>query len=159
MTSRNLKRDLTIFTIMKKDVIIAITVGFALGAATALLAVNFPTLVNTIKNQQVVNIPSITPLPSPLLKELTLKLNIEKPENESVVSTKNITISGKAEPSNVVYAVSDIDSNITEVSQNGIFSISLNISEGVNNIYVTADNEKGEDETKILTVFYTPEKL
>lgn len=142
---------------MKKDVIIASLVGFALGSISALLVVNLPSLLKRSSQSQVTTA-NITPTIASLSKTIPL-LTIESPIDESIFPSKNIEISGKTTPGTILVLDADLENNVQVASNSGSFSFPTTLKEGANVIVVTAYNENGEGETKTLTVFYTSEKL
>jgi hypothetical protein len=144
---------------MKKDIIIAIIIGFFIGSIAALFAVNLPSIIKRSKTPPASLNKDINPvISSAQITAIPVTLDISEPADESLVTSKNIKINGKTQPNNIVSAISDADSDVIQ-SENGTFSLSLDLREGGNNIYLTSTNENGDEETKILTVFYTTEKL
>jgi hypothetical protein len=80
-----------------------------------------------------------------------LSLNITQPQDESVVRTNPVTISGTAS------AGSDITVNGLSVSLDGTrFSAILELEPGPNTIEVYARNTAGKQVSRYLTVVYVP---
>lgn len=146
---------------MKKDVIIAIVVGFGIGAVAAFAAVNIPSLIKkgTAIPTGTIDSANISISPSVQISSIPVTLEVTTPADETIMTSKNLKISGKTQNNNLVYAISDSDSAVTEADKNGAFGLTLTLSEGGNNIYLTSQNENGDEETKIMTVYFAPEKL
>jgi phenylacetate-coenzyme A ligase PaaK-like adenylate-forming protein len=53
---------------------------------------------------------------------------------------------------------SEDDTSIVEASGSGLFSQKLSLNEGANKFIITSYSEKGDSTSKVLTVFYVPEK-
>ena len=142
---------------MKKDITIAVVFGFILGVITAIIVVNLPSVIKKSPSSEIAQI-SPTLIPSPVVQKV-VNLSIEQPVDETIVSTKNIKISGKTGVGNTIVLESDLDIDTKESSTDGSFSFPVTLTEGGNTLLITSYNEKGNSETKILTVFYTSEKL
>jgi hypothetical protein len=144
---------------MKKDVTIAIIVGFAIGAIAALAIVHLPSLLKKPNSQiaQLAQKTSVTP--SPQISGPPLSLEISEPKNEEITSTSKTTIKGKTQPSNTVVLDSDIDNIVAAASADGSFSFPVTLSEGGNQFMITSYNDKAEAESKTITILYTTEKL
>ena len=142
---------------MKRDVVIAVVIGFIVGAGSAVFIVNLPSLIKRgIPSQITINNP--TPSPAQMTRNPYL-LEITSPQNEDLASSKNITLSGKTNPGATLVLDTEQDNYVKEASSDGNFSFALNLHEGTNKLFITAYNEIGETETKTITVYYTVEKL
>ncbi|MDE2025308.1 MAG: hypothetical protein KGJ07_02340 [Patescibacteria group bacterium] len=86
-----------------------------------------------------------TPLPG-------VQLTIDQPADESVVSTRTITISGKTIPQATIVVNTDTDDEVVTPTQDGSYSLTLTIENGENAISVTAIDPTGNETTKIVTV-------
>ncbi len=142
---------------MKRDIIIAVIIGFIAGSIIAITAVNLPNLIQNTK----VKFNSggiITPVPSPKLPEI-INLEITSPKDQFLSPNKTVEIQGKSKPGSTILLSSDTDNKIKEASGDGIFADKLDLTEGINNIQITALDENGEYITKELTVYYTSEQL
>lgn len=144
---------------MKKDVILAIGIGFLSGAFIALLAVNLPRILKQASKPKIETIaPPLTPVPTQTVS-LPINLEITNPTDESIVGSETIKITGKTAAKSTLVVDTEFDTKITESSSDGTFSLPITLKEGGNNVTTTAYNEKGEETTKTLSVFYTKEKL
>lgn len=143
---------------MKKDLAIAISGGFLLGALVAISVVTLPSLMKKKSSAQNETITNSIVTPSQQ-QEHALSLEITEPTDEAIATSKEVKISGKTQKSNTVVLSTDLENIITEASADGNFSLDLRLVEGQNTLYITSYNENGNIETKSLTVFYTGEKL
>jgi len=144
---------------MKKDVVVAVLVGFILGAGVAVAFVNLPKLMK--KGAQLTqDVPKskITPTISTTITPSTT-LEVTEPTDESIASKSSVNIIGKTRANNTLVAVSDLDGVIKTASEDGSFSLPFKLTEGGNKIYIASYDKNGVAETKILTVFYTTEEL
>lgn len=143
---------------MKKDFLIAIGIGFVSGAIFALFAVNLPRIIRQTSKPNFETTSSLTPIPTQLIN-LPINLEVVEPKDESISELENIKLSGKTAAKSTMVIDTDFDTKITEASSDGTFSLPLTLKEGGNNISITAYDEKGNEISTILTVFYTKEKL
>ena len=144
---------------MKKDVTLAVIVGFVIGAIAAFVIVNLPSLMK--KGSTKTTIPATNLTPSPVARITTAPegFTIQEPKDESIASEKSITIKGKAQPASIIVVDTSIDSIAKAAASDGTFEVPITIGEGGNQISITEYTEKGEGETKTITIFYTTEKI
>jgi hypothetical protein len=87
----------------------------------------------------------------------TIFLNITQPEDESIVDTPQIVVSGVTEPAAVVSISGNSGEPVlAEVDAEGKFSIIVTLQEGLNSIEVVVSNSEGNQNSQILTITYTP---
>lgn len=89
--------------------------------------------------------------PTPADGESVL-LAIESPADESVTTSRIVTVSGKTDPTATVMVTTDTQDNIVNPSGNGAFSLSLTLPVGENRVFVTAIMPDGQENQKQLTV-------
>lgn len=142
---------------MKKDVLIAVGVGFILGTVVALAATNLPQIIKSIK------VPTVKQAPSPTPEITTAVQNpqfsVDAPTDESIAETKTIDVSGHAKSGQTILMETENDQKVIESDNSGSFATKLNLVEGVNTIYFTVYDEEGSATTKAINVYYTSEKL
>jgi len=143
---------------VKKEVFSALLVGFFIGSTIAIFAVKLPNWLSQ-KTSTKKTIPASTPVPSSIINLSKSALVINKPEDQSIFSQPFITLEGNSKENSLIIIESEKESLIAEADKNGSFSAKLNLIEGGNPIYITSEDNSSEPETKILTIFYTPEKL
>ncbi len=91
-----------------------------------------------------------TPTPQP-----GILLTIDQPADESVVSDKTITISGKTVPDATIIVNTGTDDEVVNPSGQGNYSVTLTLDSGENKIVVTAIDSSGNETTKTITVTYS----
>lgn len=143
---------------MKKDLAIAISGGFLIGALVAVSVVTLPSFMKKKSSTQNEPITNIIVTPSQK-QEHALFLEITDPFDESIATSQEIKVSGKSQKSNTIVLDTDLGNTVTEAADDGSFSLTTRLVEGQNTLYITSYNENGDTETKSLTVFYTGEKL
>ena len=137
---------------MRKEVIIAVALGGALGLVIAFgiwranLALT-PSKATTETSSVSADIAS----PSPTLGTLI----VNAPEDESLVNTASVTVSGRAEPNSTVVITSPTDEASVLADNQGNFSSSIKLDSGANAILVTAVNDRDEEQSQQLTVTYS----
>lgn len=144
---------------MRKEVLIAIILGFGLG-----LVITFGiwTANKTLKQKELAPAQdsqdqeetSATQTANPTPANL-LSLAIISPENESLQDKEKIALSGITAPQAIVAVISENDDLIIEADETGRFDSEITLDAGTNEITVTATNESGEETTKIIDVVYS----
>lgn len=144
--------------IMKKEIIVAIIIGFFIGAAAAWSMTHLPKLLNGIKIQ------TSTKPPSPAISQIqntsiSPDIKIDSPKDESVSDSKSIDVTGSIARGNTIL-IESLDNQITtQASDSGSFSSKVSLREGANTIYLTVYDQSGNSNTKSLNIYYTTEKL
>lgn len=143
---------------MKRDVIIALVAGILIGGISALTIINLPSFLRSGSKPQEVNLTQ----PSPSITQniiIQTDLEISKPQDGSISDTKNIDLTGQTLSGSMVIIDTDKDSSILIAGKDGSFRSPITLGEGVNTVYVTAYDSKGDSRIKTINVYYTPEKL
>lgn len=153
---------LAILAPMKKEVFLAIAIGFALG-----LVITFGIWT---ANKSLKNLPSgdkptptpptidATPIPSPSSSPTSAQnsaLTILSPADEALVNANKVTVTGKASPDATVSVQGEDGSQIVLADSKGDFSVSVNLVAGYNLIRVTAYDKSGNMTENSLTVTYS----
>jgi len=151
---------------MKKEVFLAITIGFILG-----LIITFGIYT---ANQSLKNIPSgsqpsptsepaqadaATATPAPTLKPGDFSLTITEPVDEALLTQNSVTLKGKTAASAVVSILSETGQTQTVANASGDFSAAVSLEGGFNRIVVTAHNKDGKSATQSLMVTYTTAQI
>lgn len=144
---------------MKRDITLAIIVGFIIGVIVALILTNLPKIV-----KEGIKLQSSKPIATPTIIQVenttsSFELTLNSPVNESISDTKIIAVSGTTKASMTVFIESEIDQMTVESNDSGAFAAKINLSEGVNTIFLTVYDDAGNSNTKNLNIFYTTEKL
>lgn len=119
-------------------------IGFYIYQSTKSIS---PTKVNTVK------VTSPTPSTPDVL------LTIDTPQDESTTDNKTITISGKTLPDATVVISTPTGDQVIKASSQGNYSTSATISDGENEIHVTAIDKSGNQTEKVITVTFTTESF
>jgi hypothetical protein len=99
---------------------------------------------------------TLNPTPSPVSSN-TDELMVNEPSDELVSETKSITVSGKTLPGSTLIVTSENDEQVVTPADNGNFSLTTTISDGVNIIEVIAILPSGEEKKVIRTVSFSTE--
>lgn len=148
---------------MKKEVFLAITIGFVLG-----LIITFgiwtanKSLKGLSSQKQIAQSPTpspktVTPTTQPLAN--ALPLSITTPDDESVTNTPKTTLSGMTLPNSVVAMTFEGGEQILESDSTGNFSIDIDLEGGYNHIQVTVFDKTGNSTSQTLIVTYTTAKI
>jgi hypothetical protein len=84
---------------------------------------------------------------------------IEKPEDEYVSDKRTVTISGKTSPGSTIIVSSETADQVVKPSDNGDFSLTQTIEDGVNLVQITAVFSNGEEKTVVKTITATTEEF
>lgn len=142
---------------MKKEVLIAIVIGFALG-----LVITFGiwTANQALKKPAVEEIPpsevetALTPTPMP-----EFSLLITSPEDNSISSKTSIEVNGQTIPSAIVVILYQEGEKILEADGNGNFSTEITLAGGENEITISAYDQEDNEISKTLTVVYSTAEI
>jgi hypothetical protein len=93
--------------------------------------------------------------PAAETKVSEFKITLDKPENEDVVTTDSITVSGITKPKSTVIISAEEDDYITQSNDQGLFSDEVDLTSGVNQIRVTAFDETSTQSTQKVLVVYS----
>ena len=80
-----------------------------------------------------------------------LPLEVTEPQDESVVSTSEVTVKGVT----TADAVVSVNGTLVDVNEDGKFSTVVSLEEGPNTIQVTASDFEDNEASKSLYVIYT----
>lgn len=138
---------------MRKEVIIAIVLGFALGLVITFGIWNANKALKEKEQppvtEQVTGAPQSTPTVS------SFSLAILAPEDESVQNEEKIAVVGTTEAGANVVVISQTGETIVEADNSGKFETEITLESGTNEINITATNEKGEEATKTIYLVYS----
>lgn len=140
---------------MRKEVLAAIVLGFALGlvitfgiwsANRAMREKEQEESAGQISEEQA------QPTPAP-----AFSLLIVSPEDESLQTKEKIILSGTTEPDADIIIISQVGEMITQADETGKFEAEITLESGTNEISITAANEAGHEATKNLNLVYASE--
>lgn len=144
---------------MKKEVILAITIGFVLG-----LVITFGIWVAN-KSLKQANSTTITPTPTsptvslgtspiPTSQVTNNQLTITSPDDESIVAVNTVTLTGKTMPNSSVAILYEDGQTFVTSDAEGKFSVEIPLVGGYNEITATS-----EDSSQTITVTYSTAKI
>jgi len=139
---------------MKQERVILSFVAVLIGLLAAGLAFYFYQSTKTVSssNQVTVNAPTPTPTPMP-----TVYISLSSPNDESVVTSKTLTVSGKTNPNATIIIYTDNGQQVVQPSSQGDFSTTLTLDDGENLLKLMSVLPGGETTTLQRTVTYSTE--
>ena len=101
---------------------------------------------------------SLNPTPTPISSN-SEELMVNEPDDESVVSSKSVSVSGKTLPGSTVIITSENDEQVATPADNGNFAVNTTIGAGVNIIEIISILPGGEERHVIRTVTNSTESF
>ena len=135
---------------MKKEVILAIIIGFSLGLV---ITFGIYTARQAVSRHQAAN-PSPSPQAAPAATSIH-SLTLTAPETETVFTTAETTISGTTTPNALVTLFTEDTELLVYADNTGKFSTPITLVGGANDITVTAITPDGLTATAELTLIYS----
>jgi len=142
---------------MRKEVIFAVIFGVIIGGVI-LYGIN---LANSSSNSiKETSTPTASPSgtsisPTPTIKTVTTNLNIQSPENNTVIFENKTTLKGNTSADTAIAIVSELDDILIKSSPEGTFSAEINLIKGTNEISISTPNKQGVLSTITLHVIYS----
>lgn len=142
---------------MRKEVLIAIIIGFGLGlvitfgiwTANRALRVSAPQEEAAPKEGE-----EVAPAPT-----LEFSLILTSPEDNSISSEEKIEVGGSTAPGAIVVILYQEGEKILEADEEGKFSTEILLAAGANEIKISAYDQEGNEAEKILTVVYSTAEI
>lgn len=142
---------------MRKEVLLAISIGFLLGLVIT-FGIYTANKALKEKSQAEKKSTTTTPLPSPTPHVPDLK--IFEPENNLVVYENEISLSGEADPESIISILAEDDQQtIFQTEKEGTFSAKIKLISGANDIKIVSINLEGKRVEKDLTIVLSREKI
>jgi len=146
---------------MKKEILIAIIIGFVLGLVITfgIWTANKSLKEGTTSNQQtgVTENENITPVPTQV--EEKLPLTIISPENNALLNQEKLEIVGKTSPKAVVAISYEEGEKIIEADEKGDFKGEITLVGGSNKINVSAFDSQGNEASKSLNLVFSTAEI
>jgi hypothetical protein len=141
---------------MRKEVLIAIIIGFGLG-----LVITFGIWT---ANKALKSAPPETPTEPEIVEETPspvpeIELIITSPEDNTISETEMIEITGQTSANAIVTIVYPDGEKILEADEKGNFTSEISLIGGDNLIEVSAFNQQGDQSKKSITVVYSTAEL
>ena len=140
---------------MRKEVIIAILIGFGLG-----LIITFgiwtanKALKETPSEGEEAPSPAVEISPVP-----AFSLIISQPEDNSISSEEEIAVSGSTMPEAVIVILYEEGEKILEADEDGNFETEITLMGGSNEVKVSAYDSEGSEASQTLTVVYSTAEI
>ncbi len=145
---------------MKKEVILAVTVGFVLGLIITFgvwtANKNLKPLISQNQNRPTPT-PISTTTPTPAQSQISI--SITSPENEFVTTDKNLTLTGQTQPGLTVFITTEIGQTVVLADSAGKFTYEFSLEGGYNRITATAYDASGNSASRDILVTYTTSKI
>jgi len=141
---------------MKKEILIAIIIGFILGlvitfgiwTANKSLQENTQTQTTEVNESQ----PIVETSPT---EEGQISLIISSPENNTIVNQAKVEISGQTVAQATVIILFEEGEEVFQADEKGEFSQEINLVGGANEIKITAFDAEGNETNKTLNLVYS----
>jgi len=141
---------------MKKEVLIAIIIGFALGLVITFGIRTANKALKETAPKQEAQVEIEEPAPTPTAG---LLLTITSPEDNSISDQETIEVSGKTSTEAVVVILYPKGEKILEADEKGNFSTEISLAGGNNEIEISAHDLEGNDASQVLTVIYSTAEI
>jgi len=142
---------------MRKEVIIAIFLGFALGLVITFGIWQANKALKKQKPEKEVTpitVEETKPSPSP-----SFSLEIFSPEDQAIYNENKTLVTGKTQPGSLVAIVFEEGEKIVGTDKAGNFEAEIPLILGINEIQITAFSPEAKEETQNLGVFYTTTEI
>lgn len=141
---------------MRKEVLIAIIIGFGLG-----LVITFGiwTANRALKKAPSVPGPTEEVATTPTSAPQEFSLMITSPEDESISDKEKIEVAGKTAPGVTVVILYQEGEKIIQADSQGNFSSEITLVGGANQIEITAYDQDGNEVSKTINVVYSTAEI
>lgn len=146
-----------IFLLVKKEVLIAIIIGFGLGL---IITFGIWTANKSLKNSAAEAPPveqTETPTPEPKLEKVPLV--ILSPEENLLTNEESLTVNGSAGAKAIIVLIYPEGEKIIEADERGSFSTKIGLTAGVNEIKIKAYDQEGNEAEKTLKIVYSTAEI
>lgn len=142
---------------MKKEVLIAIIIGFALGLLITfgIWTANKAILTKSEAQPEEKEVEE-TVKPTP---PVGFTLNILSPQDEALIDTNKAEIKGSSVAAAIIVIAAENEEKIIEADENGSFATEVSLVRGINEITITAFNQEGEKTSQTLNVVYSTAEI
>lgn len=146
---------------MKKEILIAIVIGFILG-----LVITFGIWTANKSLQENNNEPQSEENESqPIVnenlqnEEEKMSLSITSPQDNSLLDQEEIEITGKTSPLANIVILFEEGEKIIQTDEQGDFKETIELSGGANEITITAVDQDGNEASKVLNLVYSTAQI
>lgn len=139
---------------MRKEVLIAILIGFGLGLVITFGIWTANKALQEAPTEQAAPTPEAEVSPAP-----AFSLTIDQPEDNSISSEEEITVSGSSVPEAIIVILYDEGEKILEANEDGLFETQITLAGGDNEIEISAYDNEGNETSQTLTVVYSTAEI
>ncbi|MFH1561065.1 MAG: hypothetical protein ABID04_00600 [Patescibacteria group bacterium] len=145
---------------MKKELLLAIVLGACLGfGITGFVWLKKTGRLN-FKNNSDQQETQVSPSPIPNdNQDSKISLEINQPENESILDQEEVTLKGKTLPLATVVVVWEEGEDILIADKEGLFETEITLVAAGNEIEITSYDEQGQEASQILTLTYSTAEI
>lgn len=140
---------------MKKEVILAIVIGFGIGL---LITFGIYTARTALQKKTAAS-PSPTLQASPEASVSAHQINLTEPKPDTLTDTDKVTVSGTTTPESTVTIITNDTQAITIANKSGRFSAEVELTGGINEIHLTTFSPSGEKAENIITIVYSTAEI
>lgn len=144
---------------MKAEKIVLSFIAILFGLFVAGIAFYIYESTRVVPKEAVKPIVVLTPSPTPTPSPVPIPLTVTDPRDESVVSTKIVTVNGKTNPDITLIISTGVSDQVITPSKTGDFSTTVTLEDGENKLLVTAIAPNGIEVTKPIIVTYSTESF
>lgn len=148
---------------MNKDAILATLIGLMLGLAIAGTFIFGPSLVKTFPKLKLptISLPKPTPqtAPQPTSAPEEFGVTITAPLPEAIEPKEDVVVSGMTQAGATVVIGGPLDEDVVTAGDDGAYAGQVKLSEGKNEIVVTAYGGEGKQAQTAVTLYFTEENF
>lgn len=145
---------------MKKEVILAITIGFALGLVITFGIWTANRSLKGLPGSTQATPVSVAATPSTTSDQSqSVSLSLSSPADEALVDTNKIEVSGTTQANATVVVLSEDDQQIVTADKEGKFLVKVGLIGGFNVIRVVVYDNEGHSTQQSVTVTYSTAKI
>lgn len=144
---------------MRKEVLIAIIIGFALGLVITFGVWTANRAIKETAPQKEGSTEEVEieePTPTPVSQ---LPLIVTTPKDNSIIDKEKIEVTGKTAPQAIVVILYQEGEKILEADEKGNFNTEITLTGGANKIEISAHDQEGNEIIQILTVVYSTAEI
>jgi hypothetical protein len=138
---------------MRKEILYAIVGGIILGLIVAFGVYRINSTIYSKNKNISIDVPTPTPTS---IDNSKLKVVLDKPEEDDVVISSLITVSGLTKPKTWLALSGESSDYLVMSDSSGAFSQDIDLAAGVNQIKVTAFENNGNESATRVLVIYSP---
>lgn len=141
---------------LSRETILAAVAGLGVGLLAAWAVWSLP---NVLPQKKAPTEITEKEIPASETVAEAFNLTLSQPENDALVETNQVTVTGKTSKGTTVVVNGPLKDEIVTARNDGSFSVTMTLEEGVNEIIVTAYDKTGTEKSETRTVNYTKEQF